>query len=262
MRGDVVALDVGARWRSLLGYSLGMAVYAVVVVALYPAFKDSTSLDDMIKNDPTASALFGVSGSITTSGGWLNGNIYANFFPLLMLLLTVGYGAASLAGQDEDGTLCLLAVLPVARRRIVLEKVAAMFVQAAVLSAVVALCVLAGRSFQLDVRPWDVGAVSVAVLLLGLDFGLVTMAVGAATGSRATAIGVGTAVAAAAYLVSSLAPVVSWLHPARYLSLFYWTVGDNQISDGVTIADFAVLVVAGLCALAATLAFFERLDLH
>ena len=43
-----------------------------------------------------------------------------------MLLLTVGYGAASLAGQDEDGSLCLLATLPIRRSAIVAQKVLAM----------------------------------------------------------------------------------------------------------------------------------------
>ena len=63
-----------------------MALYALVVVALYPAFKNSTSLDTLVKNDATAAALFGITGKISSSGGWLNANIYANFFPLVMLL--------------------------------------------------------------------------------------------------------------------------------------------------------------------------------
>jgi hypothetical protein len=47
-----------------------------------------------------------------------------------MLLLTIGYGAACLAGQDEDGTLALMAVLPVRRHAILLQKASAMALQA------------------------------------------------------------------------------------------------------------------------------------
>jgi ABC-2 type transport system permease protein len=262
MHREIAQLDVASRRRSLLGYSLGMAVYVLIVVALYPSFKDTTSLDDFIANDPTAAALFGVTGTLTSPAGWLNGNIYANFFPLVMLLMTIGYGAASLAGQDEDGTLCLVAALPVRRTVVVLEKLAAMAIQAAALAAVVAVCVLVGRSFDVDVTLGRVVAVSVAVLLMGLGFGLVTMAVGAATGRRATALGVGTAVAAASYLISSLAPVVGWLDPVKYLSLFYWSVGDNQIARGVSLGDYAVLSVVALGGLYATVIAFRRLDLH
>jgi len=262
VRTEIVRLDVSLRRRGLIGYSLGMAVYTLVVVALYPAFKNSSSLDKLIASDSTISALFGVTGTISSPGGWLNGNVYANFFPLLMLLLTVGYGAASLAGQDEDGTLCLVATLPVRRTTIVLEKAAAMVVQAAVLAAAVAVCVFVGRSFDLTVPPANVASVSVAVLLLGLDFGLVTMAIGAYSGSRATALGVGTGLAAASYLIGSLAPVVSWISPARYVSLFYWSVGNDQISQGVSLQDYAVLVGVGLCGLYAAATTFRRFDLH
>ncbi len=231
-------------------------------MALYPSFKNSTSFDDLIKNDPTAAALFGVSGSLTSTAGWLNGNIYANLFPLVMLLLTIGYGAAAIAGQNEDGTLCLLLTLPRRRAEVLYEKVAAMALQAAFVSATVGACVLVGRSFDLTVTVGNVLAVSVAVCLLALDFGLVTMTVGALTGSRATALGAGTALAAVSYLIGSLAPVVSLIHPLRFISLFYWSVGDNQIGDGVSLADFAVLIAVGICGLYAALIAFRRLDIR
>jgi ABC-2 type transport system permease protein len=262
VRASITRLDVSIRWRSLVGYSLGMAVYTLVVVALYPAFKDSTSLDDFISSDPTAAALFGVSGSLTSPAGWLNGNVYANFLPLVMLLLTIGYGAAALAGQDEDGTLCLLAVLPIRRRSIVFEKAAAMTLQAFVLAATVGAVVLVGRSFELSIAVGNVAAVAVTAALMGLDFGLFAMAVGALTGRRATALGVATAVAAASYLVSSLAPVVSWLDPAKYASLLYWSVGDNQLGNGVSVGDVAVLLAVFAAALCAVVIAFRRLDLH
>ncbi len=179
-----------------------------------------------------------------------------------MLLLTIGYGAACLAGQDEDGTLGLLTVLPVRRTAIVAQKAAAMAAQAALLTVTVAVFVILGRSFQLDVTITSVASVSAAVFLMGLDFGLVTMAIGALTGRRGTAIGTGTALAAASYLVSSLAPVTSWIRPGRYASLFYWSVGNSQISGGVSPGDYAVLTITGLCALAAAILAFRRLDIH
>jgi ABC-2 type transport system permease protein len=77
---------------------------------------------------------------------------------------------------------------------------------------------------------------------MALDFGLVAMAVGALSGRRGTALGIGTAIAAASYLVSSLAPVVSWLEPAKYTSLLYWSIGDNQLGSGVAAIDYAVLL--------------------
>jgi ABC-2 type transport system permease protein len=197
VHADITRLDLAARRRSLTGYTLGLAAYALVVVALYPAFKNTSSLDKLIHADPAAAALFGVTGTISSSGGWLDGNLYANFFPLILLLLTIGYGAASLAGQDEDGTLCLLTVLPVRRAAIVTQKIAAMAVQAAVLAAAVAACVIIGRSFQLSVTVGNAAAISLAAFLMAIDLGIVAMAAGALTGRRGTALGTGSALAAA-----------------------------------------------------------------
>ena len=260
MRADITRLDLRLRRRSAIGYAAGMALYTLIVVALYPSFKGSTSLNSL--SGSTAAALVGVTGKLTSPGGWLNGNIYGNFFPLIMLLLTIGYGAACLAGQDEDGTLAHMAVLPVTRRAIVLQKVLAMALQTLLLAAVVTACVLIGRSFQLTIGTGDAVSIAAGRAIMGLDFGMVTMAVGAATRRRGTALGAGAGLAAASYLISSLATTIPAIRPGRYLSLFYWSAGNDQISNGVTSAGFAVLIAVGLCALAAALVAFRGADLN
>jgi ABC-2 type transport system permease protein len=262
MRVDMARLDFSLRRRLLVGYVVGLALYCFVVVALYPQFKDSTSLDSLTEGGSTIAAFFGISGTLTSPAGWLDANIYANFFPLVMLLLTIGYGAAAIAGQDEDGTLGLLAVLPVRRTGIILQKATTMLVQSLALGFAVAIVTVIGRSFDLTITPSHAISISVATALMGVDFGLIALAVGAATGSRGAALGVGTALAAIAYLISSLAPVVDWIHSARYVSLFYWSVGDNQILNGVSSLSYLVLVAVGLCALGGAIAAFRRLDLR
>ena len=102
MRADIAVIDLQLRRRALLSYSVGMALYALVIVALYPQFKGATSLDQLTKNGSAVAALFGATGSLTSPSGWLDANIYENFLPLIMLLITVGYGASCIAGQDED----------------------------------------------------------------------------------------------------------------------------------------------------------------
>ena len=72
--------------------------------------------------------------------------------------------------------------------------------------------------------------------LLSIDFGVLAMFVGAATGSRGSALGITSALAAASYLISSLAPAVHWLRPARYASPFYYAVGDGQLDHGIGVA--------------------------
>jgi len=98
--------------------------------------------------------------------------------------------------------------------------------------------------------------------LLGIDFGLLAILVGSRTGSRGVALGVTSAIAAASYLFSSLAPVVAWIRPARYASLFYWSVGNSQLTAGLTLGSAGVLALVGTALIGASIWAFNRLDLH
>jgi ABC-2 type transport system permease protein len=262
MTAEIARYDLYNRRRSTLWYAVGMALYMLAVVALYPSFKHSTELNKLTQGNSPLAALFGATGSLTSPAGWMNVNAYANFLPLIMLLLTIGYGAGAIAGQNEDGTLGLLGVLPLSRPRILAGKTATMITQALILDLTVAACVYVGRAFQVTLDPWHVATATLAVLLLAIDLGLIALALGAATGSRGTAIGISSALAALCYLISSLAPVVHWIHPLRYASLFYWAVANQQLTNGAGPGSFAVLLAVAIAAAIAANTAFRRLDIR
>jgi ABC-2 type transport system permease protein len=262
MRLEVAGLELHVRRRLLLWYVVGMALYTLVVVALYPAFKHSTELNQLTQGNSPVAALLGASGTLTSPTGWVDVNAYTNFLPLIMLSLTIGYGASAIAGQNEDGTLGLLVVLPATRTRILVGKIASLAVQALLLTVTVAVCVYIGRALQVSLDPWHLATASLAILGLGIDFGVLTLAIGAAVASRGTAIAAATALAAVSYLISSLAPLVGFIHALRYASLFYWTTGNSQLSKGTSLASFAVLLAVAAAATAAAGAAFSRLDVR
>jgi len=262
MSTELARLDARLRRRSMIGYALGMAVYAFVIVALYPTFKDDSSLNEFTKGGSKLAALFGASGPLTTPPGWLNANVYANFLPLVVLLLTIGYGAFAIAGQDEDGTLGVLATLPVTRRSLLLQKAATMVLLGVPVSLLTMMVVLTGRWFQLPIGSANLVGISVGALLLGVDFGALALLLGAITGSRGTTLGITSALAAAAYLISSLAPVVQWIRPARYASPFYYAVGNGQLVNRLGWSSLVVLVVTAAVLLTGAVFAFERLDIH
>lgn len=262
MTADIARLDLRLRRRSLGWYSVGMAAYAFLIVAMYPAVKSDPALESLATDNPTMLALLGVAGSLTSPVGWISGNLYANFLPLLLLLLTVGYGASSLAGQSDDGTLGLLATLPVSRARLVGEKAVALVVLALPLALVTMAAVFLGRNYELPLDAGPLVGTTAAATLAAVDFGLVAMLLGVASSSRGLAVGVTSALAAASYLVSSLAPINSVAHDLRGASLLYWAVGDNQLSTGPSPLAWAVLLLVGAATVAGTLLAVQHLDIQ
>jgi ABC-2 type transport system permease protein len=188
--------------------------------------------------------------------------MFDNFLPLIVIILTVGYGAWCIAGQDEDGTLALTASLPVTRLRMVLDKSLVLIVQALPAVVLTYLCVLAGRAFELTVDVGTLTAASVATLLLAVDFGALALLLGALTGSRGMALSIASAAAAAAYLISSLAPVIGWLEPVKYWSPFYWALGDDPLTNGLSWWSAGGLLATAVVLIAASALAFRRCDVH
>ena len=262
MATDITLLDLRLRRRIIIGYTLAIVGYAAIVVGLYPSFKNDAGLNQLSENGSTVAAALGASGTLTSPAGWLGVNLYANFVPLIVLLATIGYGASAIAGQNEDGTLGLDAAMPLNRPAITAGKLIALIVQTLPVPIATALCVVAGRGVDLRIDGGPLVGTTAGVTLLGLLFGSLALLIGAASGSRGMALGITSAAAAITYLISSLAPSVHWLHPARYLSPFFYAVGDNQLEHGLPLAWAGVLAGTTVVFALAAVVAFKRLDVH
>lgn len=119
-----------------------------------------------------------------------------------------------------------------------------------------------GRGFQVDVPIGNLAWTTVTAVLLAVDFGLVALAVGAASGERSHALAIAGGITAALYLVASLAPVVSALHTIRWISPWYWSVSNGQLAKGVSVADVVVLVAIGVVVAGGAIVAYDRHDLH
>ena len=74
-------------------------------------------------------------------------------------------------------------------------------------------------------------------------------------------MGIASGLAALAYLVSSLAPVVDGARSVRWASPFSWAVGDNQLADGWSLPAVVALLGLAVVLLAGTVSVFRRLDI-
>ena len=101
----------------------------------------------------------------------------------------------------------------------------------------------------------------VSTALLGILYGTVALALGAATGRRGVARGVAAALAVAAYLLSSLADLVGWLKPIRPASPWYHTLGVDPLAAGFLPLHLLVIVVMTAAVIGAAVTAFDRRNL-
>lgn len=262
MHTDILRLDLRLRRRMLIGTALSAAAYLLLIVAVYPSFKHDNSLDAMISANPAIAAAFGINGSISSPSGWLGANMYSNIGPLLALLLTIGYGCAAIAGQNTEGLLGSVAVLPVRRFAILLQKTGTLLLVALIVPLAPLVVCLFGPQFDLNPSWGAILGVTAGLTLLAFDLGAIALLVGALSGSRGAGMAVAAGVSAAAYLVSSLSTSIHALHAIRWLSPFYWAVGDNQLAQGLSFGELAAFIGLGVVLLAASIPAFRRLDIN
>jgi ABC-2 type transport system permease protein len=249
--------------RALVGWCLGIVGYCAFVASIYPSIKGFSGFQNLVQQYPPAlKSLFNIGGDITTGAGFLDTELFSLILPLLVLTLAIGSGARTFAGEEETGRLELVLAYPLRRRNAVLAKAGALAAEIAAVCAAgfVALAALDGIvGLGLDFGHLAEAMVGVAVL--GLVYGWLALALGAAWPSKLLALGVPAAYAAAAYLVGGLHDLAGWLDPLRFLSPF-WLVGQAPLQNGSRGWGVVVVALAAVAALAAGAWLVERRDLE
>ncbi|MGZ4718581.1 MAG: ABC transporter permease subunit [Acidimicrobiales bacterium] len=260
MLANVFAKTLRDQRHSLIGWSIGTALTVVIMAAIWPSFSDM-DLDSLLSQYPEAmKEAFNITG-MTTGTGYINAELFSLMLPAMFIIFAVARGARLIAGEEEDGTLDLLATMPVSRGRVLLEKGAALVLSIGVLALVLLVSTyLSSLAFGLDIPFVHALNGALAMCFIGLEFGLVALALSACPGSRALATGVTAGLAGAAYLLYLIAQLIDSLRPLRVLSPFYQAISEGPIGPNLPPITLAMLVV-GLVALVVAVPVFERRDL-
>jgi ABC-2 type transport system permease protein len=247
--------------RSLFWWALGLSGLTILTVATYPAVRDMPGMEDLLEGLPDAIlALIGES-DLLSPEGYLNSQLFGAIVPLLFLFFGVAAGAGAIAGEEENRTLDLLLSNPVSRTRVVLEKALAMVIGLLLLATILWLATyLPAVAVDMGLDPANLVAAVVSASLFGFFMGGFALMVGAASGSRGLAIGLGAALGIAAYLVNSLAPLVDGLDWLQQLSPFYYYYEADPLRNGLDPAHAAVLGVGGLLFVLVAVIGFRRRD--
>ena len=261
MLTNVFAKTLRDQRRAFFGWSVGVALLVLLESALWPTVRHMGNIEDFIANYPeTLRELFKLD-QFGSGAGFLNGELYSLMLPILFLVYGIGRGARSIAGEEEAGTLEVLLTTRVSPTSLVRDRAAALavgvFGLGLVLFGVVAVC---SPAFGLDVPLGEAAAGSLAMALLGLEFGWLALAVGAITGRHVVATAVAATAAVAAYVLYAAGGLVEAVEPWRAVSPFDQALAGGPLGGGVP-WSFLWLPAAAVVFLAAALPVFERRDI-
>lgn len=264
----VAARALQDRRRGLVWWSIGIVGLVVFTVAFFPTIHGNPEFERVTKELPEAMrSLLSIDQAVplTSAPGYLQGRLFGSILPLVLLIFAIGAGARAIGGSEEDGTLELLLMNPVSRRTVVGQRLIAMVVMVLLLTAVsvVAMLALSPLVGALeDVSLTGLVVATVGAGLIAIVHGALAFTIGAATGRRAVASVVATAVAVTGYLVQGLAGVTPALEPFRFLTPWHWYLDRNMLATGPALTAVLVPLAVSTILLAPAFPIFERRDLR
>jgi ABC-2 type transport system permease protein len=257
----VLLRDLRDQVRSLVGWSLGVVATIALMGAFWPSVRDMPELERFSEAYPAElREVLGIE-AMTSGPGFFNVELFSILLPLIFLVFGISRGARLLAGEEANGTLEVLATLSVPRIRILFEKVGALAASLLALGIVTFVATWAtGAFFSMGIPASEALAGTAAMVLLGLEFGLISMAVGAVTGRPGLAVAISSAVAVASYILYLAGALVEALESWRIVSPFQQALEGGPIGGGWRMS-FLAMGVVGLVAVLAAVRVFDRRDI-
>ena len=246
--------------RAWVLWSVAVAAVAALYIAVYPSM-ETMDLDAMMEGFPEGLMTALGYDDMSSAPGYISSTVYGLLGPALLLVFTLGLGARLLAGQEEDGTLELELAAPVSRRRLFLERLAALWLGTLILVAVItATSILLVLALDIEVDSMGLLAGGVGLLLLTGGLGTVAYGLGAATGRRSLALSAGAGVAVLAYILNAIGPLLEapWM---TAVSPFGWYLEGEPLTEGLILWRLALLAAVPMIFAGVGLVRFRRRNL-
>ncbi len=206
-------------------------------------------------------ALFG-GGDMSTPEGFYQIETFGLMAPIAVMVATVLIGGRALAAEEANRTMGLLLASPIRRSRVLLEKTLTMVLAASVIGIATFAGVVGGSWLGgLGMSPGNIAATCLLVTLLGLLFGALALAIGAATGRVAAAIWGAVALAFVFFLVNGLLPYSEFAGWEK-ISPFYYFLSSDPLLNGMHWGHGALLAGVTVALIALSVPLFNRRDLR
>ena len=259
--GTMLGWSLRQNRRAVLLWAIAIAAVSAMYASFYTVM-DGPEMEALIGGMPEGLVAALGYDRIGSPAGYLESTVYALLGPILMMVFGITHAARVLAGVEEDGSLELELSSAVSRRRVVLERYAALVIQLAVLAVATSVAVLmVVVAIDMDVSIGGLLAGGLGMFLFALAVASVTFAVGAATGRRVVGLSAGAGLGVVAFMADAFAGMLDdgrWLEA---LSPFSWYLSGDPLVEGIDVIGFGGLTALTLVALAVAVVTFDRRDL-
>jgi ABC-2 type transport system permease protein len=238
MLANVFTKSTGDRWKSTVVGAVSLAVLLYFGMAVYRGI-DVAFWDDL----PEAFRnMFGIPQGADVAG-LAYGAIYTGYGMLTMAAIALASGAASIAGEEKNGTIGLLFGNPVSRTTAVLSKTAALIVVTALGFVILWLAaVTAPILLDVEIGAMDLNALIVMMFVNALFYGLLALALSAWTGKTSLAAGVSAGIMVVSFVAVGLLPLFEELADLARVFPWYYFNGGDPLLNGIPWGDLLILV--------------------
>lgn len=248
----------------IVGWFIGFAALAALLVAFYPSMRQEGALDQLMATMPDA--LKGVMGDLadmTRFDTYLATQLFDIRASLLAGIMAIILALGLTIGEEEKGQLRTLLSLPVSRTSVLLQKWLAMvtILFATLIGLVVSVFALQATvdaSISFDAM----AKLLIMTWLVLVAIATVTFAAALISGKRSVALLVGVLVMAGSFIVSTFGMSVDWLADYEWLSLFHYFPASEVVRDGIEIKNVIVLGSVTVASVIAGLIVFRKRDVN
>ena len=252
--------ELFSRWGAVLGWVIGLGLYGVMYVAIYPEIGEQmTALADI--------SIYRAMGIDMNSFEGYMASSLVGVIPIMLAIYVIMTSSATLAGEDDKGTLELIVTMPLKRWQIVTMKAAALVLVTFLILVIAGLWSAIALNWMKNSFAVDVTAIQFFLAILSawpitLAFLMIGLFFSAYLPNQLSASMATTVVFLVSYFGEILAGMVKALEVIKPFSLFtYFDSSAALFSKGVQAGDVGVLLGVAAFFFVLALLSFQRRDI-
>lgn len=242
MRGilPVFRRSIRESWRSLIGWTIGIAAVLFLYLPLYPSIGASDQMKQLIDSLPKQLVDTLGYNQITSGAGYTEATFYGLMGFVLTTIAAVLWGS-SLAAAEESGRAELDLAHGIGRSQYALETALSVLVRMLWLGLFAGLVIwMLNGPAELDLETAHIVGASAGLIGLAFLTASAALLAGAVTGRRIWATGVGAGVAVVGYAFQAVAKQSKDLEWLNAVSPYSWVYRHPPLVEGVDAGGLAL----------------------